>query len=163
MCKRKGIAAWLLVACARLAHADSCQIAIEANDQMQYGTHELSVPAGCNDIELTLEHSGKLPVNVMGHDWVLAKAADVSGILNAALAAGRPHGYLPANDKRIIAATSLVGGGQSTTVRFSSTALEPGERYVFFCSVPGHATVMHGSFLFGGENRLAHARSANER
>jgi azurin len=157
MWKRRGIAAALLVGGAGLAHADPCQITIEANDQMQYGTHELSVPASCTNIEVTLRHSGRLPVNVMGHDWVLAKAADVSGVLNASLAAGRAHGYLPANDKRIIAATSLVGGGESTTVRFSAAALEPATRYAFFCSVPGHATLMHGGFLFGGETRLARA------
>jgi azurin len=157
MWKYKGIAAALLVGGAGIAHADPCSITIEANDRMQYGTRELSVPASCTDIEVTLRHSGQLPVNVMGHDWVLAKAADVSGVLNAALAAGHAHGYLPANDKRIIAATSLVGGGESTTVKFTAAALEPGVRYAFFCSVPGHATLMRGSFLFGAESRLARA------
>src|SRR5439155_16517935 len=39
---------------------------------------------------------------------------DVSGIVNAGMAAGLAHGFLPENDKRIIAATKVVGGGEST-------------------------------------------------
>jgi azurin len=129
------------------AHADPCRVAIEASDQMQYNTHELSVPSSCSEIEVTLRHSGRLPTKVMGHDWVLARSADVSGIVNAALAAGREQGYLPANDKRIIAATPLVGGGESASVRFSASVLQEGASYTYFCTVPGHSSLMHGTFV----------------
>jgi len=93
----------------------------------------------------------------MGHDWVLAKDSDVSGIVNAGLAAGLSHGFVPENDKRIIAATKVVGGGESTTVKFSTAALVQGARYVFFCTAPGHSSVMHGRFLFGDATRVAQA------
>jgi azurin len=151
------IAAVTLAGAGRLAHADPCHIAIEANDQMQYSTHELSVPASCSEVEVTLRHSGTLPTKVMGHDWVLAKAADVSGIVNAALAAGRGQGYLPANDKRIIAATPLVGGGESVNVKFSTSVLQEGASYAFFCTAPGHSSLMHGTFVFGDGGRVARA------
>src|SRR5437764_923254 len=108
-----------------VAYADPCKITIDSNDMMQFSAHELTVPAACTDVEVTLRHSGKLPAKVMGHDWVLAKDSDVSGIVNAGLAAGASRGYLPENDKRIIAATKVVGGGESTTVKFSTAALEP--------------------------------------
>lgn len=84
-----------------------------------------------------------------------AGASDVSAIVNAGLAAGAQHGYLPQNDKRIIAATKVVGGGESTTVKFSTAALVQGARYVFFCSSPGHSSVMRGAFLFDAASRLA--------
>jgi azurin len=150
------LGAGALLLASGLVHADPCKITIESNDQMQYSTHELAVPTECTDVEVTLRHAGKLPAKVMGHDWVLARDADMSGIVNAALAAGAARGYLPENDKRIIAATHLVGGGESTTVKFSTTALVQGARYVFFCTTPGHSTVMHGAFLFGA-GRLASA------
>jgi azurin len=140
-----------------VAHADPCKINIESNDMMQFSSHELTVPAHCNDVEVTLRHSGKLPAKVMGHDWVLAKDADMSGIVNAGLAAGANHGYLPQGDARIIAATGVVGGGESTTVKFSTTALVQGGRYVFFCTSPGHSAVMRGRFLFGETTRVAQA------
>jgi azurin len=144
------LAGMVMLACAsRLALADPCSVTIEATDQMQYNTHELSVPASCSDIEVTFKNSGSLPSKIMGHDWVLAKATDVSGIVNAALAAGRAQGFLPANDKRIIAATPLVGGGESVSVRFSANLLEKGARYAYFCTVPGHSSLMRGTFAFG--------------
>jgi azurin len=91
----------------------------------------------------------------MGHDWVLARDSDMSAIVNAGLSAGARHGYLPENDKRIIAATKQVGGGESAVVRFSTSLIQQGVRYVFFCTSPGHSTAMRGTFLFGDANRVA--------
>jgi azurin len=139
------------------AYADTCAMTIEANDLMRYNLHEMTVPAGCNDVTVTLKHSGKLEAKVMGHDWVLARTADVSGIVNAAMAAGLAHGYLPSGDKRIIAATNVVGGGESTTVKFTTTGLVEGASYTFFCTAPGHATIMRGKFVFGDSKRVAQA------
>jgi len=141
-----------------VAYADPCKLAIESNDMMQFSVHEMVVPAECADIEVTLRHAGQLPSKVMGHDWVLAKESDMSGIVNAGLAAGLAHGYLPANDKRIIAATRIVGGGESSTVKFSSTALTQGARYAFFCTSPGHSAMMRGKFVLGGAIRVAQAQ-----
>ncbi len=156
-CLRLIGAALLVIGGATAAYADPCRINIDSNDMMRYSAHELAVPATCTDVEVTLRHSGKLSAKVMGHDWVLAKDSDVSAIVNAALAAGAKHGYLPENDKRIIAATPVVGGGESATVKFSTAALVQGARYVFFCSSPGHSSVMRGAFLFGSGSRLASA------
>ena len=139
----------ILLLASGFAYAAPCKIAIESNDRMQFSAHELAVPADCGEVELTLRHSGKLPAKVMGHDWVLARESDMSAIVNAGLAAGLAHGFLPENDKRIIAATKVVGGGESTTVKFSTAALVKGVYYAFFCSSPGHSSVMRGKFLFG--------------
>ncbi len=51
------------------ASADECSLTITANDAMQFDTKELSVPASCKTVELTLTHSGTLPVTAMGHNW----------------------------------------------------------------------------------------------
>jgi len=148
----------MLLLLAAVAHAEPCKIAIESNDLMQFSANEIAVPASCTEVEVTLRHSGKLPAKVMGHDWVLARDSDVSAIVNAGLAAGAGRGYLPENDKRIIAATKVVGGGESTTVRFSTAGMVPGTRYAFFCTSPGHSAMMHGRFEFGASARLAEAR-----
>jgi len=111
-------------------------------------------------VEVTLKHSGKMSARAMGHDWVLAKDSDVSAIVNAGLAAGPAHGYLPEHDKRIIAATPIVGGGESATVKFATSLLQAGSRYVFFCTSPGHATVMRGRFLVG-VTHVAQAGNSN--
>ena len=151
------IGAALLLAAGTMAYADPCKVSIESNDMMQFNLRELAVPTACAEVEVTLRHSGKLGAAVMGHDWVLAKESDVSGLVNAGLAAGAARGYLPQGDPRIIAATKVVGGGETTTVKFSTTALAPGARYAFFCTSPGHSSIMKGKFLFGEATRVASA------
>ena len=42
-----------------------------------------------------------------------------------------------------------VGGGQTTSVTFPTSALKKGESYTFFCSFPGHSSIMKGPFKFG--------------
>jgi azurin len=148
----------LLLLAGAVAYANPCKIAIESNDLMQFSANEITVAASCTEVEVTLRHSGKLPAKVMGHDWVLARDSDVSAIVNAGLAAGAVRGYLPENDQRIIAATKVVGGGESTTVRFSTAGLVQGTRYAFFCTSPGHFAMMRGRFEFGASARLAEAR-----
>jgi azurin len=157
-----GVAAVLLLS-ATVAHADACKLSIESNDAMQYSAREMVVPAGCTDVEISLRHSGHLAAKVMGHDWVLARDSDVSAIVNAGLAAGFKHGYLPENDKRIIAATHLVGGGEIATVTFSTSLLQEGVRYVFFCTSPGHSSAMHGTFVVGESAKLAKVHSMSPR
>jgi azurin len=151
------ISAGVLLLAGGVAYADPCKVTIESNDMMQFSAHEMTVPADCADVEVTLRHAGKLPAAVMGHDWVLAKDSDVSAIVHAGQAAGLTHDYLPQNDARIIAATRVLGGGESTTVKFSTAGLIHGERYSFFCTSPGHATVMRGRFTMGGSTRVAQA------
>lgn len=153
----KMIGALALLLGVRAVHAGPCSVVIEGSDTMRFSLREITVPADCGEVEVSLKHSGKLPAKVMGHDWVLAKASDMSAIVNAGLAAGYSHGYLPENDKRIIAATKVVGGGESAVVKFSTSLLEQGIRYVFFCTSPGHSTSMRGSFLLGAENKVARA------
>ena len=155
--KSIGIGA-VLMSLAVAAHADPCKMSIESNDVMQYNMREMVVPANCTEVEVSLRHSGQLAAKVMGHDWVLARESDMPAIVNAGMAAGFKHGYLPENDKRIIAATKIVGGGETTAVTFSTSLLQAGIRYVFFCTSPGHSSVMHGAFRFGDASRTAAAR-----
>ena len=154
--------ALVLLAGAHVVHADPCSVTIEGNDRMQFNLREITVPAECGEVEVRLKHSGKMSVKVMGHDWVLAKDSDMSAIVNAGLAAGARRGYLPENDKRIIAATGQIGGGESAAVRFSTSLLQQGARYAFFCTSPGHSTVMRGTFLFGRANTVARAQTTTE-
>ncbi len=157
LCESIGIGASLLWLTA-VAHADPCKVSIESNDVMQYSTREMLVPSSCNEVEVSLRHAGQLAAKVMGHDWVLTRESDMSAVVNAGLAAGFKHGYLPENDKRIIAATKIVGGGETTTVTFSTTSLQEGFRYVFFCTSPGHSSTMRGTFRFGDSAKLTKAR-----
>lgn len=131
------------------AWAERCAATIEADDRMQFNLRELNVPAECTTFDVTLRHSGKLAMNIMGHDWVLAKSSDVSAILNAGMAAGAAHGYLPVGDKRIIAATRQIGGGEAVVAHLDVTSLNSADSYTFFCTTPGHAVAMRGRLRIG--------------
>jgi azurin len=54
------------------AYADECTLNIDANDMMQFSTKTLSAPKSCKQVTVKLSHTGKLPANVMGHNWVLS-------------------------------------------------------------------------------------------
>jgi azurin len=136
-------------AAAKPAGGGGCKLAISGSDTMQYDKKELKVPATCKTVELTLTHSGKLAANVMGHNWVLAKTADVTALSSAGIKAGIKNNHVPPGDKRVLAATKVVGGGQKTTVSFPTTGLKAGEAYTFFCTFPGHSAIMKGKFVFG--------------
>ena len=151
------ITAFILVS--RMASADVCKLNISATDQMRFEQQTLQVDAQCTDVEVTLRNSGKLPANIMGHDWVLTKTADVASVANAGMGAGLANNYQKPGDKRIVAATSIIGGGESTTVRFSTAQLEAGASYTYFCSAPGHFSIMKGRFVYNAPASAAVAKN----
>ena len=128
------------------AHADPCKLEISGNDQMQYDRQELVVPATCKEITVTLHHSGKLPKEAMGHNWVLVNAADLAAVADAGMGAGLANNYFAAGDKRVLAYTKVIGGGESTSVTFHTSMLKQGGDYRYLCTFPGHYSLMHGSF-----------------
>ncbi len=132
------------------AHAAGklCRLRISANDLMQYDKQELSAGPGCSMIEVTLTNTGKLPAAAMGHDWVLVRTEDLAGVANDGLAAGLANNYQKPGDPRIIAATKIIGGGESTSVTFPASRLEPGGSYMYLCTFPGHYVLMKGVFHF---------------
>ena len=146
-------AAAMLAALALSAHAraadDPCKLEISGNDLMQYDKTDLSVPATCKEITVTLHHTGKLPKEAMGHNWVLVNAADLVGVANAGLTAGLPNNYVPPGDKRVLAHTKTIGGGETTSVTFTTSILKKGGAYAYLCTFPGHNALMHGTFKFG--------------
>src|SRR5438105_7109504 len=95
---RNTIAAAMLGALALGTHAhaaaDPCKLEISGNDLMQYDKPELSAPATCKQITVTLHHTGKLPREAMGHNWVLVNAADLTAVATAGMGAGLANNYV---------------------------------------------------------------------
>ncbi len=127
------------------AFAADCSVQVEGNDAMQFNTKSITVPASCKSFEVNFKHVGKLPKASMGHNWVLAKTADVDAVNKDGIAAGLANGYLKPGDARVIAATKLLGGGESDKVSIDVSKLKAGDAYTFFCTFPGHAALMKGT------------------
>ncbi|RJX68941.1 azurin [Vibrio sinensis] len=128
--------------------SESCDVTIEANDMMQFSTNEIKVPATCKEVSITLNHTGKLAATSMGHNVVITDTANVQGVATDGMSAGIDNNYVKVGDERVYGASKIIGGGESTTVTFSTEGLTPGGDYSFFCSFPGHWAIMKGKFEF---------------
>lgn len=127
----------------------NCATTIEGNDAMQFNVGSITVPASCSEFTITLQHVGQLPVAAMGHNVVISQASDRPGIATDGMSAGVEGDYVPKDDARVIAASELVGGGETTSVTFAVNKLQGDGPYEFFCSFPGHWAVMRGSIQVG--------------
>ena len=132
------------------AIANDCTVEVEAGDALSFSTPKIEIPASCANATINFKHTGRLPAAVMGHNWVLAKTADLQPIQNDGNVAGAAGGYLKADDPRVIAATAIIGGGESTSVTFATAGLNAGDAYSFFCTVMSHSVVMKGTFALKG-------------
>ena len=128
------------------AGAQECSQTIEGNDQIQFNLAEIRVSASCGEVTITLRHTGQLPANAMGHNWVLTATSDFNAVAQAGATAGAPN-YLPAGDSRVLAATDIIGGGAETSVTFDISGLTAGGDYTYFCSFPGHYVLMNGKLI----------------
>lgn len=131
------------------AHARVCAVALDSTDQMSFSQKEIKVAADCSQVKLTLRHTGRLAATTMGHNWVLTRSADYQPVAMAGMRMKLADSYLPKGDARVLAHTPVIGGGQSTSVTFSTARLTKGGDYTFFCSFPGHFAMMKGRFVFG--------------
>lgn len=127
------------------SHAAECSTTVEGNDAMQYNTDNINIPASCKTFEVTLKHTGQLPVTVMGHNMVITKTDDIHAVDAAGTKAGADNEYVPQDDPRVIAHSDLVGGGESTTFSIPVAKLSADGKYSFFCSFPGHVALMKGT------------------
>lgn len=119
-------------------------LALSGNDLMQFDKDEFRVKAG-QEVTLTLLHTGKIDIKVMGHNFVLLKPDVAIPAFSAkAAAVGQESDWIPEEGKDVIAHTKMIGGGQSTKVTFTAPA--PGT-YDFICSFPGHSGLMKGKFI----------------
>ena len=146
---RKLIALALLGLLSTPLMAAECATTIEGSDAMQFNTKSIAVPKTCKTFTVTLKHTGKLPVTAMGHNWVLSHGADEAGVVADGMKAGAANSYEKPGDTRIIARTKLLGGGESDSTTFDVAKLKAGEQYAYFCTFPGHASLMKGTLSIG--------------
>jgi len=125
--------------------AATCDIEIEGNDAMQFNKTAIAVPASCKQFTVKLKHVGKMPKAAMGHNWVLSKAADAQGVAADGIGAGLDKAYVKPGDARVIAHSKVIGGGEADAVSFDVSKLKAGDSYAWFCSFPGHASLMKGT------------------
>ena len=125
--------------------AGSCSTEVDANDNMQYSTKAIDIPASCTDYAITLKHTGTMPIAAMGHNLVIAKTSDMQGIADDGAGASIEDSHIKPGDARVIAFAKMVGGGQSSSVTVPVAKLKDGGPFSFFCTFPGHLGMMQGT------------------
>ncbi len=125
------------------APAGPREIDLTASDAMKYDTTAIAAKPG-EELKVVLTNIGTIPVEVMGHNWILLKPGADAGVFSAAAAAAKDTKYIPADHQgEIIAKIDLLGPRKSGEVDFKAPDA-PGE-YPFLCSFPGHFQAgMHG-------------------
>lgn len=145
---RRALLGLTLLGAASAVHAaPNCTIRLKGDDRMQFDLKTVTVSTSCPKITVELTHVGKLDAKVMGHNVVIGKTADVGALSTAGMKAGVVSHYVPKGDARVIAATTVIGGGGATRTSFPGSKLQPGGDYTFFCSFPGHAAIMRGKLV----------------
>ena len=130
-----------------LVHAANCSVDLKTSDAIKYDQRSVTVSSTCATITVKLTHTGKLPVQTMGHNVVISAADAVQGVAQDGLKAGLAGNFVKSDDPRVIAATTMIGGGQTTTTSFPGKALKAGGAYRFFCTAPGHLALMTGHLI----------------
>lgn len=144
---KKIVFASVLAAVSGAVLAGPCDVEITGNDAMQYNLKSISVPKTCKTFKVTLKHIGKQPRASMGHNWVLTETKNVNGVAADGLKAGLNNDYIKKGDKRIIANTKLVGGGEQASVSFDVAKLAADKKYTYMCVFPGHTGLMRGTLI----------------
>ncbi|MEB0204775.1 azurin [Pseudomonas sp. CCC3.1] len=141
----KVVAVSLLTLASGQLLAAECKVEVDSTDQMSFTTKAIEIDKSCKTFTVELKHSGSLPKTVMGHNWVLSKEADMQPIATDGLSAGIDKSYLKDGDTRVIAHTKIIGAGETDSVTFDVSKLNADEKYGFFCSFPGHISMMKGT------------------
>ncbi len=127
---------------------DKCTTTVQSTDQMSFVEKEFTVDKSCKEFTVKLTHTGTLPKNVMGHNLVISKTADMQAIATEGLTQGLEKDYIKADNAAIIAHTKMIGAPEKeTSVTFDTSKLEAGGDYGFFCSFPGHIAMMKGKVV----------------
>jgi azurin len=130
--------ATVVVACtsAPMAAPAGRLVEMTGNDQMKFSVMSITAKPG-ELLHVRLRSVGTIPKIAMAHNFVLlAKGTDAAAFANAAGTASAT-GYIPAQFKaKILATTALAGPGETVDVTFKAPAARG--QYTYLCSFPGH-------------------------
>ena len=125
--------------------AEDCKIEISGTDMMRYDTNEININNNCENFFITLKHSGKLPINAMGHNIVFLEKKNLQKIISKInMSHGIENGFIPEMEE-VLFKSKMIGGGEETTFELDLNVFNKAGDYMFICSFPGHFALMQGN------------------
>jgi azurin len=123
---------------------EPCTDVVTAADNMMFNKKNIVVDSKCDLFTIKFKHTGALPASAGGHNIVIVESKNFETVVNKIdMKLGEKSGYLP-DTPEIIAKTAIIGGGQEVVLKINPTKLLKDKKYTFFCSFPGHYTMMKG-------------------
>jgi azurin len=120
-------------------------VAVQASDSMRFTPDRLTARPG-ESLHVVLKDVGTVPKAAMAHNFVLLKkGADPKAFADKSATSRDSDFIAPALKDQVLAATKLVGPGETTDTTFQAPAAGT---YTFICSFPGHyASGMKGTLV----------------
>jgi len=118
------------------ANSQTKEVYIEGNDQMKFSVETIKVKPG-QSLKITLKTISKMKKSQMAHNWVLLKkGTDGLNFVTKGLQHAGNDYIDPKLENKIIAATDMLGGGESDTIIFQA----PKEKgtYEYVCTFRAH-------------------------
>ena len=84
----------------------------------------------------------------MGHNLIVSLTKSMKKIVQESASSGLKNDYIPADRTNILAFTKLLSGGESDTISIEMAKIDKNKEYSFYCTSPGHYTLMKGSLVF---------------
>jgi len=120
-------------------------IELQASDNMRFTPDRITARPG-ESLHVVLKDVGTAPKAAVAHNFVLLKkGGDAKGFADRSAGARDSDFISPALKDQVLAATKLVGPGETTDITFQAPAAGS---YTFICSFPGHyALGMKGTLV----------------
>jgi azurin len=107
-------------------------------DELRFRPDRLTCRADVR-VKLYFHHTGKILSDP--HDWVLLKRGTEARFIADTDRQVADVVIPPGDENLVLAATPLCGKGNIVSTTFTAP---PAGRYLFVCSIPGHAATMRG-------------------
>lgn len=126
------------------ASSNVVEVDLTGNDKMQFNLKSIVASEG-DVIKVNFMNIGKMPKNVMGHNFVLLKeGVNVADFASKALKA-KENDYIPEDElSNIIVHSKMLGPGENEIITFNAPSKGI---YKFVCSFPGHYITMQGDLI----------------
>ena len=144
--KAKSVVCGVVLGMMSVAAQAACSVNLTGNDAMQISSKQIVVPKTCKEFTIHYQNIGRLPKASMGHNVVVTKLSDFHGVLSDGIKAGLASDFVKAGDKRVLAKTRLLGGGEAASIKLNVAQLQTAP-YGFVCTFPGHGAMMRGTIV----------------
>lgn len=127
------------------ADPGTCSAVVTVDDTLHFKPSVIEVPAECEQFTVLLRHMGRLPMVATPRNWVLTGATHADGVARDAELAGAANNWIKPGDERVLAASAVIGRGQTVRVDIPIDVLVPGKSYIYLSTIPGFSPVLRGT------------------